>query len=68
MNLKSKSARAGTHWIGGALNPAHRGMLHEKLGIPMGKKIPVAKLKEAAKGNSPTAKRARLAITLRSFH
>lgn len=64
---KAKKARSGVQWIAGAINPAHRGMLHKSLGVPEGKKIPVAKLESAAKGNSPTAKRARLAITLRKF-
>ncbi len=68
MNSKSKSARSNTHWIAGAINPAHKGLLHSTLHVPQGEKIPAGKLKQAAKGNSPTAKRARLAMTLRGFH
>ncbi len=36
-----------------SINPKHKGRLHENLGVPAGKKIPVAKLKAAA--NSKTA-------------
>lgn len=55
-------------WIGSALNPAHKGLLHKELGVTPGKKIPAGKLQAAAKGNSAVAKRARLALTLRGFH
>lgn len=63
-----KKARSGVHWIAGAINPAHKGILHKALHVPVERKIPVSKLEKAAMGNSPTAKRARLAITLKSFH
>jgi len=40
-----------------------KGALHKDLGVPMGKKIPKAKLKEAAKKKGKIGKRARLALT-----
>lgn len=54
------------NWIASAIK--HPGALHRTLGVKQGKKIPVNRLRAAAKGNSVTAKRARLALTLRSFH
>jgi len=35
------------------IKPSHKGLLHKKLGVPQGKKIPQAKLKKAAKSKSP---------------
>ena len=53
------------NWIQGAIkNP---GALHEKLGVPMGKKIPAEKLNKAAKAKGTLGKQARLAETLKSF-
>lgn len=51
------------NWIAGAIGKP--GALHRDLGVPMGKKIPLKAERAAAKGNSVTAKRARLALTLR---
>lgn len=45
-----------------------KGALHKELGVPMGKKIPAAKLKVAAKKKGVEGKRAKLAETLKSFH
>ena len=54
------------NWIAGAIK--HKGMLHEDLNVPKGKKIPTAKLKKAEHSKNPTvAKRARLAETLKGF-
>ncbi len=56
------------NWIAGAINPAHKGMLHKDLGVPMGAKIPEAKLKTAEMSGSPVVKkRANLADTLRKM-
>lgn len=52
-----------TNWIKSAIK--HPGALHHDLEVPPSKEIPVKKLKSAAKGNGVTAKRARLAMTLR---
>ncbi len=56
------------HWIADAINPASKGALHKALHVKQGQKIPEAKLRAAAHGNSVTAKRARLAITMRGFN
>lgn len=53
-------------WIAGAIGKP--GALHKSLGVPMGKKIPKAKLNAAAKKKGAVGKRARLAKTLMSFH
>ena len=54
-------------WIQEAIEPSHRGMLREELGVPEGKKIPVKKLNKAAKDPGKMGQRARLAKTLRGF-
>lgn len=56
---------AKKNWISGAIGKP--GALHEDLGVPKGKKIPEKKLEAAAKGSGVTAKRARLAETLKGF-
>lgn len=65
---KKKSARSKVNWMAGALNPAHKGMLHKNLGIPMGTKIPGARLAAAAKEPGKVGKRARLALTMRKMN
>lgn len=55
------------NWISGAINPAHKGLLHMELGVPQGQKIPAKKLNAAAKKPGPVGQRARLAKTLKSF-
>lgn len=45
-----------------------RGALHEDLGVPEGKPIPVKQLKKAASQGGTVGRRARLAETLESFH
>lgn len=57
---------AKTNWIAGAMGK--KGSLHEELGIPLGQKIPVAVLQAAAKKPGLVGQRARLALTLESFH
>lgn len=60
---RATKAKRPAKWIAGAIGKA--GVLHKALGVPPGKKIPLAKLKAIDKGNSALAKRARLAETLR---
>jgi len=60
MPCKSKS-----NWIAGAVQK--KGSLRKTLGAKKGKNIPVAKIKKATQGKGKTAKRARLALTLRKF-
>lgn len=52
-------------WIKKAIRK--KGALHEELGIPAGKKIPLKKLNKAAKEPGVEGRRARLAKTLRNF-
>lgn len=53
-------------WIAGAIK--HPGALHESLGVPKGKTIPVAKIAKAAHSSNPVlAERARLAMTFRKM-
>jgi len=62
-------SKGGKLWIQGAINPAHKGALHESLHVPKGKKIPMAKIQKAEHSKSPILrKRAHLAATLRKFH
>lgn len=44
-----------------------KGALSKTLGIPEDKNIPISVLKAHSKGNSKTAKRSRLALTLKKF-
>lgn len=61
MATKKKSKK----WIQSAIKKP--GALRKTLGAKEGQPIPAAKLKAAAKGNSTTAKRARLALTLKKM-
>lgn len=54
------------NWIAGAIK--HPGTLRETLHAKKGKPIPAKKLAKAAKGSGVTAKRARLAETLKKMH
>jgi hypothetical protein len=59
--------KADGKWIQGAIK--HKGALHKALGVPAGEKIPEKKLEKAEKSKNPTtAKRARLAETLKRMH
>lgn len=52
------------NFIKGAIK--HPGALHRALGVPLGQKIPTAKIATAAHSSDPTlARRARLAQTLK---
>jgi hypothetical protein len=54
-------------WIQGAIK--HPGALRESLDVKKGEKIPEAKLKKAEKSkNKTTARRAKLAETLKKMH
>jgi hypothetical protein len=49
------------HWMEKAFKPAHRGRLHEALGVPQGKKIPAYKVDKAAKAPGHLGQMARAA-------
>lgn len=51
-----------SNWIAGATK--NKGGLHKKLGVPLDKKIPKAKIASAAKKKGKIGKEARLAQTL----
>lgn len=53
-------------WIQKAIK--HPGALRKQLGVKSGHTIPTNQLREAAKAPGTLGRRARLALTLRSFH
>jgi hypothetical protein len=55
-----------TKWISGAIK--HPGALRKSLKVKKGAKIPVKKLRAAAKKGGKLGRRARLAMTLRKMH
>ena len=57
---------AKKQWIQGAIKKP--GALHRDLGVPQGEKIPVSKIRAAAKRKGKVGDRARLALTLRGFN
>ena len=61
----AKGKNKDKNWIQKAIKKP--GALRKSLGIKKGKKIPVSKLKEVAKGDGLNARRARLALTLKKM-
>lgn len=58
---------AKKNWIAGATK--HKGALHRNLGVPVGQKIPAAKMAKAAATGSPKVKKeVALARTLNHMH
>jgi hypothetical protein len=62
----AKEVHSDGKWIQGAIK--HPGALRKELHVKKGDKIPVSKLKKAAKAGGKEGKRARLAITLKKMH
>lgn len=57
------------NWIKSAIHPEKKGSLRRSLKVKAGEKIPLSKLKKAEESKNPkTAKRARLAETLRKIN
>lgn len=54
------------NWIKKALGKP--GQLHKDLGIPLGEKIPLGRLRNAINQGGVVGKRANLALTLRGFN
>lgn len=54
-------------WIGKALHLSKKGALHKALHVKQGKKIPLSKLKAAAKKGGKLGQRARFALNARGF-
>ncbi len=46
----SKAKQAVDHWAKQAFKPSHKGRLHRALGVPLGSKIPAAKMRAALAG------------------
>ena len=65
-NKKKPKKKAGGGWIAKAIKKP--GSLRKTLGVKKGQKIPVSELKKAAEGGGKTARRARLALTLRKMN
>ena len=64
-----KKASGGRLWIQKAINPSKKGALHKALGVPVGQRIPMSKIKKAEHSKSPLLrKRANLAETLKKLH
>lgn len=50
------------------IKPSHKGLLHKKLGVPKGEKIPAKKLDSALNSPNPaTRKQAQFAKNAKSF-
>ncbi len=59
---------ANKNWIASALPKSSKGKLHKALKVPLGKKIPEAKLEKAEHSKSPKLrKQASLANTLKNM-
>ncbi len=56
-----------TRWIQTAVKPKNKGLLHEKLGVPQGEKIPEKKLKKAEKAGGKLAKEANFAENVKGL-
>lgn len=46
----SKAKKVVDRWAQGAFKKSHKGRLHRALGVPVGEKIPAAKMREALAG------------------
>jgi hypothetical protein len=56
-------------WIAGAVPKKNKGLLHKKLGVPQGQKIPAGKLSKALHSSSPKLRHeAQFAETMREIH
>lgn len=65
-NEKKEIEEADKKWIQTAIKKP--GQLHKDLGIPKGEKIPIEKLKVAAKKTGKVGQRARMALNLRKIN
>ena len=66
MTTKKRRKSDGEKWVKEKIK--RPGQLHRDLGIPQGEKIPVSKIREAAKRKGKVGERARFALTLRKFN
>lgn len=62
--MHSLQKRAGMH-----IQPSHRGLLHQNLGVPKGQPIPESKIESAENSSDPAVrKRAVFAENAKSWH
>lgn len=61
----AQGAGKGKKWIQGM--HMKKGALHKQMGVPVGQKIPVSKLKAAASKGGTLGRRAKLALTFRGM-
>lgn len=54
----SNAKKAVDHWAKQAFKPSHKGRLHRALGVPVGEKIPAAKMRAALAGKHGSKARA----------
>ena len=66
LGIKRRRVKKGRRRVT-RVRAAHRGALHRALHVPAGKKIPLKKLRAAAKKPGKLGKRARLALVLRRY-
>ena len=50
--VEKKKKKSGIH-----IEPSHKGMLHEDLGVPQGEPIPAAKLQSALHSDDPAVRK-----------
>lgn len=62
-----KRRKKSNRWIQRAFKKSKRGSLHRALGVPLKKRIPVAKLRWAAHQRGLLGKRARMVLNLRGL-
>lgn len=53
--MASKAKKVVDHWAKGAFKKSHKGRLHRALGVPVGEKIPAAKMRAALAGKHGSA-------------
>lgn len=66
-NIEVKEEKKKDKWIQKATNPKKKGQLHKDLDVPQDEKIPVSKLKSAAKKGGKVGKRAQMALNMQGI-
>jgi hypothetical protein len=64
---KVRGAHVKSKWIQSATKPKTKGALHRQLHVPLGQKIPITKLRAAAKKPGKLGQRARFALNVRKY-
>ena len=66
--MAKRRKKKSNKWIQAATKGSRKGALHRALKVPVGEKIPLAKLKKAAKRTDKVGRMARFAETLRNLN